>query len=431
MSANTDEPSEKSQIREEMSQVQDELREALGALKREARNKMKPAEWAEIERDFADLDETLERLKDGKIWLAVVGKTNAGKSSVVNSLLEEDLALVGIKHDLTAPPLPGEKQVLYEKGPWRIVDLPGLMGNVEYERYSLGEAARAHGHLFVITEEPLQDEIEMFDKVHKALPDTPKIVFVNKWDRPMSRQDRAIVKERIEQKMGKYVKGNLADIVYGSARPFDSERDENVRQPLPQLLERMYEGVGTFGQVVTVIDPANRAHSLSESVRGKILDVRLRLARRIITAFGTASAASPMITGSEAATPALLVALVFVLCKILGQSLTRERAKGMAMDLLKACISTLAIDFVGTALAVSALQAAVFIPAVGLLALPALGAMAYFHYRRTVIFGEVVVEYVKNDFSWGVDGAAATIKRCKERALKSYMHLTKEAVGVG
>ncbi|MDF5730419.1 MAG: PepSY-associated TM helix domain-containing protein [Rhizonema sp. PD38] len=36
-------------------------------------------------------------------------------------------------------------------------------------------------------------------------------------------------------------------------------------------------------------------------------------------------------------------------------------------------------------------------------------ALSYFKYRRTVILGEVMLEYTRNDFSWGAEGAESII----------------------
>jgi hypothetical protein len=75
------------------------------------------------------------------------------------------------------------------------------------------------------------------------------------------------------------------DTVYGSAQL--KVGDKKVRQPLPGLLDRMYEDAGTLGMVMNVLDPANRAVELGAKVRDRITEVRMRVARRVISISGT------------------------------------------------------------------------------------------------------------------------------------------------
>jgi GTPase Era involved in 16S rRNA processing/uncharacterized protein (DUF697 family) len=421
---------ENAQIRDEMTQIQHELLGAFEELRTQVWKKLKPVEREEIETEFNELNVMLERLKDGKIWLAVVGRTCVGKSSVINSILGEDKAEVDETQDTTAFDRQTLKPNTYEvEGkPWIIIDLPGIMGKLAYEEFALNEAKKAHGHVFVIAGEPFQDEIEIFDKVHEVLPDTPKIVFVNKNDELQHKpsRDREAVKARIVQKMSKYVKSS-DNIVYGSARLYNPDLDDWERQEIPQLLDRMYEDAGTFGQVVSVIDPANKAHNASEMVKQRILDVRMKIARRAITAFSTACAVATYVPASHLITdPGILGGMVYTICRMMGKQVTRKDAKSLAGALVKACLSTLGVEIMGAVAVEIVLQAALFIPAIGLLALPALGAMGYFRYRRTVILGEVTLEYVKRDFSWGGEDASTVIKQCVDRAKKMYLQLSSD-----
>ena len=419
-----------SEIRQEMTQIQAELRSALEDIKTDMWNKLQEKDRQQLVHDFDELDEMLERLKDGYIWLALVGKTSVGKSSIVNAIMQDDIAKVDELQDTTTPHNNCEMldPNIYEKHPWKIVDLPGIMGKKAFEKYALDEAKKAHGHVFVTAGEPYQDEIEMFDNVHEALPETPKIVFVNKWDEMQHKpsRDRDAVKDRIEQKMRKYV-SSVDNIIYGSANLYDLEKDDWVRQELPKLLERMYEDAGTFGQVVNIIDPANKAHNLSGLARQKILDVRMNIARRVIRVFSGATAAGTFVPVADLVLdPGLMAGMVYSISRVMGQQMTKERARQITGALLKTCLSTLAIEFGGVTAINIVLQASTLVPAVGILALPALGGMTYFRYRRTAILGEVALEYVKNDFSWGGEDASAVIKRCRDRVRQIYLSFAKE-----
>jgi uncharacterized protein (DUF697 family) len=305
------------------------------------------------------------------------------------------------------------------------------MGKEEFEALALAEAGRAHGHIFVIDGEPYKDELDLFEVVQNALPNTPKIVFVNQWDKMQNtpRKDRDIVCERIKQKMGKFV-ASPDDIVYGSAQLYDQQSDTMIRQELPQLLDRMYEGAGTLGQVMNVLDPANRAVQLGGNIREKIYQVRVSIARKVISAFGTASVAGGFVPFTQLlVVPGVLGSMVYVVCRIMGKpTVTKDQAKSMAIELAKACGAEIGAEFaaevgIGAALVVGSVLTGGI--AAALIGLGALAGLGYYRYRRTVVLGEVTVEYIKNDFSWGGEGRHAVIMKCRERAQQHYMKLTK------
>ena len=200
----------KTQIREELSEIQRELRKALWEIINEVGDKLTPQERAAIQREFDDLNELLDRLKSGKVWLALVGKTNVGKSSVINALLGNLKATVSVLKDSTTDAIP------YESENYVFVDLPGIMGQPSLEKLALKEAKKACGILIVLEDEPFEDELEAFEIIRQELPDLPMLVFVNKWDRweqTATQKDREQVRTRICEKMAPFVKSQ-EDIIY-------------------------------------------------------------------------------------------------------------------------------------------------------------------------------------------------------------------------
>jgi GTP-binding protein EngB required for normal cell division/uncharacterized protein (DUF697 family) len=403
------------QIRQEMAQIQAELQSALQELVHEVGGKLKPKEREEIEKEFSELNEVLERLKTGLIWVALFGKTSVGKSAIANSLVGEDIAEVGIQNDLTTIPTP------YEKPPWMIVDVPGVMGEEVNEKVAIEEARKAHGHVFVIEGEPLGPELKLFDLVHNQLPNTPKIVFVNKWDKTeaaTTSQEQQIMISRIKEKMGKFVNSS-EDIIYGSS--LIKERDTMVRQKLPQLLDRMYEDAGTLGQVMNILDPAGQADNLSGKLRDKIILVRETMARKVIGIFAISSIAGTIIPFSQViAAPTILISMVFVLSKVMGSPIPKEKAREIAENLMRASWDVIAADL---ALDIAGALATMFTP-FGIFAFFAgMAGSAYLSYRRTCILGEITLEYIKLGFSWGGERPQEVIKKCKERASANYARL--------
>lgn len=405
------------QIRQEMAQIQAELQSALQDLIRDVGGKLKPKERQEIEKEFSELNEVLERLKTGLVWVALFGKTCVGKSAIANSLVGDDIAKVGIQNDLTTVPTP------YEKPPWMIVDVPGVMGEQVNEQVAIEEAKKAHGHVFVVEGEPLEPELKLFNLVHNQLPNTPKIVFVNKWDKTeagTTRQEQQVMMSRIREKMGKFV-NSADDILYGNAMVLDKEQGVMLRQDLPQLLERMYENAGTLGQVMNILDPAGQAEDLSSRLRDKIMTVRETMARKVIGVFAVSSIAGTIIPFSQViAAPAILVSMVFVLSKVMGSPIPKAKAREIAENLMRASWDVIAADL---ALDVAGALATLFTP-FGLFAFFAgMAASAYLSYRRTCILGEIALEYIKLGFSWGGERPQEVIKKCKERAMANYSRL--------
>ncbi|SDB74005.1 GTPase [Belnapia rosea] len=423
-------PPDNAALRAEMEQVQRELSGALESLLKEAGARLKPAERDEIVAEFKELDILLERLKSGLVWIAIFGRTTAGKSAVTNAIMGADVAKVGIQHDLT------REATAFEKRPWKIVDVPGVMGNEVLEDLAVTEAKRALGHVFVIEAEPFAPEIKLFDAVHAATPDTQKIVLFNKWDMYEGRipaADVAMVKAKVFEKMRKYVASD-EDIVFGSALRYDPASDMMVRQELPQLMDRLYAGAGTLGQVINVIDPANRASELLAGISGKVAAVRTKVARKVVFAYGLASVAGGAVPlDTLTVQPGLFASEVFVLSRIFGKTMRAADVKGTAKELLKTCGILFAAEFAAiTAADVASTVASVFVPFLApIFGIADAALLSWYRYRRAVIFGEVAMEYVKRDFSWGGEEPRAIIAECKARAQKHYARFEKASDAFG
>lgn len=424
------------QIRDDIKKIRDELHSALRNLKGEAASKLSSKDWAEVEKEFSELDEILKRLETGLVWVTLFGKTSTGKSSIINSLLGQDKAPVGIEHDLT------KKANSYEQSPWMLVDVPGVMGDSEMEAIAIEEAKKAHGHIFVINGEPDQEELKRFTLVNNACPNTPKIVFVNKWDmlEAGSEPDELeTVKEKIKQKMRQFIKYPDLDIIYGSAmiviKDQQTQKNKKVRQKLKQLEDRLYNEAGTLGVLMNLLDPAKRADDLNEKIHNKIWEVRTKIARKVINAFGVAAIAGAAIPfDGVTVVPGLLLSMTVALYHIVGGNANSSDAKRIAEEIAKTCAGYLVIEF-GIVIAgsmVADLLGMAMGPAGYLISSGAqFAGLSYFKYQRTVVFGEVVLAYIRNGFSWGADGPQATIKRAKQNAEANYFKLQNRKPALG
>jgi GTP-binding protein EngB required for normal cell division len=411
------------QIRKDITQIQDELQDALATLMNEVGSKLKAGERAEIEHEVKELNELLERLKSGLVWISLFGKTTVGKSALANSIIEQDIAGVDIRYDHTI------ECKGYERKPWMIVDVPGFMGKSHLESMAIEEAKKAHGHIFVVDGQPYADEIELFDKVHTACPNVPKLVFCNKADLfdHMPKRDKELVISIVKEKMNKYVQ-SPEDILFGSAALLDRENDVMVRQQVPHLIDRLYDGAGTLGMIVNVLDPAGRAADISTQMREKISQIRIKIGRRVAAIFGAmevGAAAIPLST--LITTPGLLSSLAYIEMKIMGKTITKDDAAKIAGEGLKTCGTVLVGDFAAVAGASIVLDAANLLGPIGTLVgvIGNVAGLGWWRYRRTVIFGEVMLEFAKRDFSWGGEDKHKVIQDCKQRAIEYHMKFKK------
>jgi hypothetical protein len=225
--------------------------------------------------------------------------------------------------------------------------------------------------------------------------------------------------------MGKFVKSR-EHIVYGSAMLFDQKRDEMLRQELPQLLDRLYESAGTLGELMNVLDPAQRAAQVNHKINNRILEIRLKVARKVISGFGTAAVVGiAMPAFMVTIYPTLLTGMVFTICKIMGKPVTKNNA----FKIMLSCARILGVNSVGGFIALFSLDAATtaLTPVGGLgLALGGLasiGGMGWYCYLQTVKLGEITLEYIRNEFSWGDQEQKVVFEKCKKKVEEIYVKL--------
>jgi uncharacterized protein (DUF697 family) len=202
-----------------------------------------------------------------------------------------------------------------------------------------------------------------------------------------------------------------------------------VLQELPQLLDRMYEDAGLLGEVMALVDPASRAVALTNRIRQKIFDLRLRVARKVINAFGVGAIASGFVPFNQLIVlPGVYASMIYSLFKTMGKTIDRGTAGSVASQLLGACAQVLGVRVAalvaGDILLDSLLIATGPIGAlVGVLATGS--ALSYFTYNRTTLLGEVAIEFIRNDCTWGAEGQESVIRRCEQRAKELYFHIKR------
>lgn len=273
-------------------------------------------ERSQIVDDFHTLDAILEALEDQHVRIVLMGKVNAGKSSLANSLLQADV----YKTDaIKGTAIKANGSIKLDK--WEIHDTPGIMNNLADDEEAKANIRRSHVKILVIDDQPYEPELELFRWATKLMPGLPTVVFFNKYDEFQDRKQPPADKERILEavklKMRPFVNNVETDIVFGSASLFDPDSKSYKRQPPPEdLMNWLYNQADYSSTLIKVLDPAKQALTNIES---NVLQVRERVARRIVTEYAEGNATSALIPFSSVTLfPAKLNSMNLTICEIMG-----------------------------------------------------------------------------------------------------------------
>lgn len=377
---------------QELLEIQHQLKDALEAITKELKDKLKPEELEAIKVEYQTLIDLFETLKDGKIKIVLFGKTNAGKSSVANSILGADVYNMDVGMGAAV-----RADGITDYGKWRIIDSPGFMYSSSDNNQALQEIKRCHGRIFVLDSEPFEPELEMFDHV-AGFFHAPTIVFFNKWDcveRSMPTKDREKVRQLVIQKMSKYVEDPERDILFGSSRSYDAQLDTFVRQDNPKLIDRMYDTSGDLGLVVNIINPAEK---VSSKINSRLYEIRENAARRIISGYATSCAWGSLIPySSVTTTPLFLHSMNLAICKVMGVDEENTLNAQKISDVFWKAIN----ESIGVEIGWST-AAVLFAPFTfgGSLVIGAIGTAMEWknNVLRVQVVGEAVLEYISSDF---------------------------------
>ena len=216
---------------------QRKIRERIGVLKREL---------AEIELNR----KTQRKLRDKVFSCALVGYTNAGKSSLLNALTDSD-AFVENKLFATLDPLT-RKLPLNESAGVLITDTVGFISNIPHHlinafKSTLEEAADADLLLIVLDSSDKEAEFQ-YKTVCDVLEDigadkSPRIILLNKIDKA----------EEDENKTLQTLRHKFPDAILVSAKE---------KNGFDELKQRIYEIL--YGEIANYIIPVERADLITE-----------------------------------------------------------------------------------------------------------------------------------------------------------------------
>ena len=154
-----------------------------------------------------DFEETEEEEKDGRIRIAIVGRPNAGKSSIVNSLLNTQRVIVSDVSGTTRDSI--DSFITYNDKEFVIVDTAGIRkkSKVDYgvEKFAVDRAIRSIREcdvavLVIDAKEGISDQDK---KISSIITESGKgiIVAINKWD--LIEEKKANTINKFEQELAK------------------------------------------------------------------------------------------------------------------------------------------------------------------------------------------------------------------------------------
>lgn len=154
-------------------------------------------------------DESEEEEKDGRIRIAIVGRPNAGKSSIVNSLLNTQRVIVSDVSGTTRDSI--DSFITYNDKEFVIVDTAGIRkkSKVDYgvEKFAVDRAIRSIREcdvavLVIDAKEGISDQDK---KISSIITESGKgiIVAINKWD--LIEEKKANTINKFEQELAKDV----------------------------------------------------------------------------------------------------------------------------------------------------------------------------------------------------------------------------------
>ena len=226
------------------------------------------------------LDEITARLpkgepqKDNGISIAVVGKPNAGKSSLVNRLLNEERSIVSDIPGTTRDAL--DTKFEFNGQPLTIIDTAGIrrkrsIEDGSIERYSvlrsLGAIRRCDVALILIDASAgiTEQDVKIAGYVHEQ--GKASVVLVNKWD--------IIEKDtKTSEKFKKQLYNDLAFMDYVDVQFISAKTGQRLQRVLPAVLEAHAQSVRRI-QTGVLNDVLNDAMAVNQppSTRGRRLKI--------------------------------------------------------------------------------------------------------------------------------------------------------------
>ncbi len=384
-------------------------RESLNELIDDSR--LPPGIRESLAHDYAQVKAMLDKLENGHLHIAAVGRVSTGKSSLLNALIGESR--------FAASPLHGETKLSsmeawneVDAGGVFLIDTPGLdeAGGEARERIAQEAAARADLVIFVLDGDITDSELQALKTL--VASGRPVLVALNKRDLYTADELSSLL-ESIRKKTEGLVPARHVLAVAAEPRAqqvleVDAEGNEvaSVRERAPiidELRVRLWEIVEAEGKTLVALNASLFAADLSDQVGRRILEARREIGDRLVRTYciakGVAVAFNPVPVADLFAAAFIDVGMVMHLSKVYDLPLSRREAGSLV-----GVIAAEAAALLGTVWALHLLSSALKVGTLGLSTILTAGAQGAIAWYSTYLVGRVAAEYLSKGKSWGDGG---------------------------
>ncbi len=203
------------------------------------------------------------------INVAIIGRTNVGKSSLLNALVEEERSIVDKKAGTTIDPV--DETIIFQDTPITFIDTAGIRrkGKIEgIEKYALlrTRSMLERSDIAILVLDAKEGFVELDERISNFIEEfqTAAIVVFNKWDE---------AKENFD-KMRKEFYAKFKFLKFAPVISVSAKTKKRVKKILPLILEvyKNYSYKIQTSQLNEVIKQATMRHALP-SYKGKVLKI--------------------------------------------------------------------------------------------------------------------------------------------------------------
>ena len=378
--------------------------------------------------DYASVETMLDKLNEGHLHIAVLGRVSTGKSSLLNALIGRPVFASSPLHGETRESAIERWSPVAADGVF-LIDTPGLdeAGGERREQMATEVAERADLVIFVLDGDLTESESQALDRV--LATGRPVVVALNKNDLYTEEERDALLSSIRDRVSGRVAARDVLavaaeprpQIVVGKDAHGEEVTSERSRAPdVEPLRERLWDILEAEGKTLAALNASLFAATLSDQIGRRILEARRALGERLVRTYciakGIAVAFNPVPVADLFAAAFVDIGMVVHLSRVYGLPLSRKEAGSLVNVIVVEAAALMgsvwALHFVSSALKVGTLGLSTVLTA------GAQGAIAYY---STYVVGKVAAKYLSQGKSWGTGGP----KRVVSEILDS---LDKESV---